>query len=86
MARFPDSRIAAARRAFPSAFARRIGVARSRDSDIRSTRSLAAYSGGTVWASHPLRVAAGASVSCRTDYTCKPGKTAVGLPDVVVFA
>src|SRR5215510_10124013 len=36
--------------------------------------SLAAYSGGTVWASHPLRVAAGANVKL----SATPG----ALPDV----
>ena len=85
MARFPDSRITAARRVFPSAFACAARGVR-RDSDIRSTRSLAAYSGGTVWASHPLRVAAGASVRLSGNYTCRTRKMPVRLPDVVVFA
>jgi hypothetical protein len=37
----------------------------SRSKD-KSEASLAAYSGGTVWAFHPLRVAAGASVELCT--------------------
>jgi hypothetical protein len=53
MARFPDSRIVAAR--LSSRFER------FRTSDVVDA-SLPAYSGGTVWASHPLRVAAGVNV------------------------
>ena len=34
-------------------------------------RNVAAYSGGTVWESHPLRVAAGVSVSL-SRRTCDP--------------
>jgi hypothetical protein len=34
--------------------------------DPRTERSVAAYSGGTVWVLHPLRVAAGANVKLST--------------------
>jgi len=50
MARFPDSRISAARLS-----------SQARPSDI-SDVSLAAYSGGSVWELRALRVAAGVSV------------------------
>jgi hypothetical protein len=64
MARFPDLRIVAALSASSQADGEPsdgpwTGEQRSRD---ESEASLAAYSGGTVWAFHPLRVAAGASV------------------------
>jgi len=49
--RFPDSRRESAARAFPSVEAQWRGP--------RPVRSVTAYSGGTVWASHPLRVTAG---------------------------
>ena len=64
MARFPDSRIVAARLSSqPPSPAD--SVEASASSDVVDV-SLAAYSGGTVWASHPLRVAAGASVKLST--------------------
>jgi hypothetical protein len=50
VARFPDSQVAALRRLPETELS---GV-----DDV----TLAAYSGGTVWAFHPLRVAAGVSV------------------------
>src|SRR5690349_20853150 len=55
-ARFPDSRI----------------DARSRSSRVSPVTfdviALAAYSGGTVWASHPLRLAAREHVGCAGEY------------------
>ena len=55
MARFPDSRIVRGFAVFPDG-------AVTPPSDIGWRTPLAAYSGGTVWALHPLPVAAGASV------------------------
>src|SRR5438093_6569928 len=61
--RFPDSRRESASRAFPSrsSVAEREPGRKTRTRN-RHQRSVAAYSGGTVWASHPLRVTAGVSV------------------------
>src|SRR5579862_4385546 len=58
-ARFPDSRITATHRSsqVPSP-----ACAGFRDPVTCLDASLTAYSGGTVWAFHPLRVAAGVSV------------------------
>jgi hypothetical protein len=61
MARFPDSRIAAARWSSQAC------------SPVTSGNApLTAYSGGTVWALHPLRMAAGVNVrlSTHADVTC----------------
>jgi hypothetical protein len=65
MARFPDSRIAAARWSSqpPSSACFAAGFGAPVTS---SNASLTAYSGGTVWASHPLRMAAGVSVRLST--------------------
>ena len=89
MAKFPDSRIDAARLS---------SQAPEAPSDIIDV-SLPAYSGGTVWVSHPLRMAAGAASSCRTaKYSMrllaaaarrtarKPPGNARGLPLTRVFA
>ena len=59
MARFPDSRISA-----PSPSSQTTASSDCpEDSHPRDVvKALPAYSGGTVWAFHPLRVAAGASV------------------------
>ena len=65
MTRFPDSRIAATSRSSSQAVAGSVtGLASEHRTKNQSRVSLAAYSGGTVWASHPLRVAAGVSVKC----------------------
>ena len=67
MARFPDSRIDAASLVFPGE-----NPPSDRTRTGRETRPgvlLTAYSGGTVWDLHPLRVAAGASVKLCPDYT-----------------
>ena len=65
MARFPDSRITAARWSSqllsPACSVAGYGVPVT-----SSNASLTAYSGGTVWASHPLRVAAGVYVKLST--------------------
>jgi hypothetical protein len=80
MARFPDSRIVAAR--LSSQFVTRwfrvfgdlcVAAKLSRTSDVVDA-TLPAYSGGTVWASHPLRVAAGVNVSlhaCHAEAACR---------------
>src|SRR5437667_3835740 len=47
--------------------------------------ALPAYSGGTVWGLHPLRVAAGASVSCGGNYTGTRDML-VGLPHAAIYA
>ena len=57
MARFPDLRIERAFTVFPGESSDGL---EPDDEPVRS--ALPAYSGGTVWAFHPLRVAAGASV------------------------
>ena len=68
MARFPDSRITAARwSSQPPSPA--CSVAGCAVPVTFSNASLTAYSGGTVWASHPLRVTAGVSVSCVAEYS-----------------
>jgi hypothetical protein len=65
MARFPDSRITAARWSSqplsPACSGAGYGVPVT-----SSNASLTAYSGGTVWASHPLPVAAGVYVKLST--------------------
>jgi len=79
VARFPDSQVGASR--LPShpptsAFAPpgRFGGTSARQwlftqgSCPEYDVTLAAYSGGTVWASHPLRVAAGVSVKLSGQY------------------
>ena len=74
MARFPDSQVNTSRLAFPSAFALRatakqwlFSLRGLPDDDV----TLAAYSGGTVWVSHPLRLAAGVSVRVSLDANMK---------------
>ena len=73
MARFPDSRIL-----------RRVSSTTAVTSDLRPEpsdscdASLAAYSGGTVWASHPLRVAAGVErQDCQRPRTTAPDERGV---------
>ena len=68
MARFPDSRIVA-RVCLPRSFVYcggidppLGGIDPPRVPVASDDALLAAYSGGTVWASHPLRVAAGVDV------------------------
>jgi hypothetical protein len=65
MARFPDLRITAARwpsqPLLPACWVADYGVPVT-----FSNASLTAYSGGTVWASHPLPVAAGVNVRLST--------------------
>jgi len=63
MAKFPDSRIAAASRRLPKRSTRPVTVSTSvvLDRD-ESVTPLPAYSGVTVWASHPLRMAARVNV------------------------
>ena len=68
MARFPDSRnYRCARLPKPklSDGTKNQGP-RTQDRDSRTKRSVTAYSGGTAWASHPLRVAAGVCVKLST--------------------
>jgi hypothetical protein len=64
MAKFPDSRIDAARLS---------SQAPQAPSDITDV-SLPAYSGGTVWVSHPLRMAAGAASSGRAASITRPAE------------
>ena len=61
MARFPDLRIIAAR-----------SSSRAANPVTSVNAPLPAYSGGTVWAFHPLRVAAGASVKLWAEYSRLP--------------
>ena len=69
VARFPDLRIDGGIPSLPRRLAPS-DLARSRLRAWRDfTRPLAAYSGGTVWDLHPLRVAAGASVKLCPDYS-----------------
>ena len=59
MARFPDSRISARSPSSQTTMSSDC----PEDSHLRDgVKALPAYSGGTVWVFHPLRVAAGASV------------------------
>ena len=58
--RFPDSRRESASRTFPSVQLSGGTTARDEEpTDQGTRRSVTAYSGGTVWASHPLRITAG---------------------------
>jgi hypothetical protein len=65
MARFPDSRITATRRS-----SQEVHSLQAVTNPVTSSNApLTAYSGGTVQASHLLRLAAGVIVSCPTHAT-----------------
>ena len=66
MARFPDSRITAARWSSQAFIGHGLQAVTNLNPVTSGNAPLTAYSGGTVWASHPLRMAAGVNVRLST--------------------